>query len=127
MTDEFKLGAIGQISRKVKDIETARRWYGEVLGLSHLYSFGKLAFFDLCGVRLFLSEDRAASNDESILYFRVEDIHHACRMLTARGVVFTDQPRMIHRHADGMEEWMAFFADPDGKAMAIMTQTGSRH
>ncbi|HKD49142.1 MAG TPA: VOC family protein [Rhizomicrobium sp.] len=127
MTDEFKLGAIGQISRKVKNIETARRWYGEVLGLSHLYSFGKLAFFDLNGVRLFLSEDGAASNDESILYFRVEDIHHACRMLTTRGVAFRDQPHMIHRHADGMEEWMAFFSDPDGKALAIMAQTKTHH
>jgi methylmalonyl-CoA/ethylmalonyl-CoA epimerase len=29
---------------------------------------------------------------------------------------------MIHRHADGTEEWMAFFEDPDGRPLAIMAQ-----
>jgi hypothetical protein len=30
---------------------------------------------------------------------------------------------MIHRHDSGVEEWMAFFTDPDGQPLAIMTQT----
>lgn len=42
----LQLGPIGQISRKVSDIEAAERWYGEVLGLPHLYTFGNLAFFN---------------------------------------------------------------------------------
>jgi methylmalonyl-CoA/ethylmalonyl-CoA epimerase len=29
---------------------------------------------------------------------------------------------MIHRHADGTEEWMAFFEDPDGRPMAVMAR-----
>jgi len=29
---------------------------------------------------------------------------------------------MIHRHASGIEEWMAFFDDPDGQPLAIMAQ-----
>lgn len=121
MNQDFKLGAIGQISRRVSDIEAARHWYGEVLGLSHLYSFGKLAFFDCGGVRLFLSED-GADKDDSIIYFRVDDIHEACRTLAERGVTFVDAPHMIHRHADGMEEWMAFLSDHDGKTLAVMAQ-----
>lgn len=121
MKEDFKLGAIGQISRKVSDIEAARRWYGKVLGLSHLYSFGKLAFFDCGGVRLFLSEEGSGKED-SILYFRVDDIHQACRALAARGVTFADAPHIIHRHGDGMEEWMAFFNDLDGKTLAVMAQ-----
>src|SRR5262249_24260824 len=40
------LGAIAQISRTVRDIQQAEQWYGQVLGLRHLYTFGKLAFFD---------------------------------------------------------------------------------
>ncbi len=55
---DVKLDLLGQISRTVSDITTARRWYGEVLGLPHLYSFGDLAFFDCGGVRLFLSRSR---------------------------------------------------------------------
>jgi catechol 2,3-dioxygenase-like lactoylglutathione lyase family enzyme len=121
MDQDVKLGTIGQIARRVGDIEAARRWYGKVLGLPHLYSFGKLAFFDCGGVRLFLSEE-GAGEDDSILYFRVDDIHQACRALSARGVTFVDAPHMIHRHADGMEEWMAFFSDPDGKTLAVMGQ-----
>ena len=42
--------------------------------------------------------------------------------LAARGIEFTDAPHMIHRHADGMEEWMAFFKDNEGRPLAIMAQ-----
>src|SRR5690349_7435490 len=45
MGDVLQLGLVGQIARRVKDISAARRWYGEVLGLKPLYSFGDLAFF----------------------------------------------------------------------------------
>ena len=62
----LQLGRIGQVSRTVTDITAARRWYGEVLGLPHLYSFGDLAFFDCSGVRLFLSQGEAGP--ESIIY-----------------------------------------------------------
>jgi hypothetical protein len=30
---------------------------------------------------------------------------------------------MIFRHDSGMEEWMAFFEDPDGGLLAIMAQS----
>jgi hypothetical protein len=30
--------------------------------------------------------------------------------------------RLIHKHADGTEAWMAFFKDPDGRPLAIMSQ-----
>lgn len=44
--------------------------------------------------------------------------------LTARGVEFSGAPHMIHRHESGVEEWMAFFDDPDGHPLAIMCQAG---
>ena len=121
MTEPLALGPIGQISRHVRDIAAARAWYGEVLGLPHLYSFGNLAFFDCGGTRLFLSESEGDA-PESILYFRVPDIHAAHDTLSARGAVFVDAPHMIHRHDDGTEEWMAFFNDPEGRPLAIMAQ-----
>lgn len=117
-----KLGPIGQISRSVSDIKQAEHWYGQVLGLPHLYTFDKLAFFDCGGVRLFLSQQEKPADGESILYLRVSDIHRAHDELLARGVEFTSAPHMIHRHADGMEEWMAFFKDPEGRPLAIMAQ-----
>jgi DNA-binding CsgD family transcriptional regulator/extradiol dioxygenase family protein len=126
MTADVTLGALGQVSRKVRDIEAARKWDGEVLGLAHLYSFGDLAFFDMAGIRLFLSQAKdAAKNEmsgESILYFRVADIHAAQKALAARGAIFTHAPHMIHRHADGTEEWMAFLTDNDGRPLGLMAQ-----
>ena len=118
---DVKIGTIGQIARSVKDIAAATHWYGEVLGLDHLYTFGNLAFFDCGGVRLFLSEGEKESSD-SILYFRVEDIGAAQAALEARGVVFTNAAHMIHRHEDGTEEWMAFFADNEDRPLGIMSQ-----
>ena len=120
--EELRIGPIGQIARRVKDIAAARRWYGEALGLAHLYSFGDLAFFDCGGTRLFLSQDGNAGENESIIYFRVPDIHTAHAGLAARGIEFLNAPHMIHRHDDGTEEWMAFFNDNDGRPLAIMAQ-----
>ena len=121
MTEPVTLGPIGQIARTVKDIAAARRWYGEILGLEHLYSFGNLAFYDCGGVRLFLSEGDGGPS-ESILYFRVDDVRTAHTALAARGIVFTNAPHMIHRHDDGTEEWMAFFTDNEDRPLAIMAQ-----
>jgi DNA-binding CsgD family transcriptional regulator/catechol 2,3-dioxygenase-like lactoylglutathione lyase family enzyme len=117
-----QLGPIGQISRTVKDIAEAEAWYGGVLGLPHLYTFGKLAFFDCGGTRLYLSAERGEVAPESCLYLRVADIGAAHETLAARGVEFIAPPHMIFRHADGTEEWMAFFKDPDGRPLALMSQ-----
>ncbi len=123
MEQEVRLGVIGQIARTVNDIDAARHWYGEVLGLTHLYSFGKLAFFDCGGVRLFLSEGDGGAS-ESVLYFLVDDVRTAQASLAARGLEFTHAPHMIHRHADGTEEWMAFLNDNEGRPLGIMSRAG---
>jgi DNA-binding CsgD family transcriptional regulator/catechol 2,3-dioxygenase-like lactoylglutathione lyase family enzyme len=114
-------GPIGQIARSVKDIGASERWYRDVLGLPHLYTFGPLAFFDCGGTRLLLSEGPAPTH-ESLLYWRVADIEAAHAELKHRGVEFSAAPHLIHRHADGTEEWMAFFKDPEGRALGIMAQ-----
>jgi len=125
MQKPFALGSIGQISRTVSDIAQAESWFGTVLGLKHLYTFGKLAFFDCDGVRLVLTETKAALPAESLLYLRVENIGRAYAELQARGVEFNHAPHLVHRHGDGTEEWMAFFNDPDGRPLAIMSQVKS--
>ena len=121
MGEALKLGPLGQIARRVKNIGEARRWYGEVLGLKQLYTFGNLAFFDCGGIRLFLSEAEASSA-ESIIYFNVPDIRAAHAELIGRGVEFLAAPHMIHRHPDGTEEWLAPFNDNEGRPLAILSQ-----
>jgi DNA-binding CsgD family transcriptional regulator/extradiol dioxygenase family protein len=120
--ENLELGPLGQISRTVSDIAQAEAWYGGVLGLKHLYTFGKLAFFDLGGTRLYLSAEQDQAGPESSLYLRVDDIVAAHATLHERGVEFTAAPHMIFRHGDGTEEWMAFFKDPDGRPLALMSQ-----
>jgi catechol 2,3-dioxygenase-like lactoylglutathione lyase family enzyme len=119
---DFTLGPVGQVSRNVGDIAAATAWYRDVLGLPHLYSFGELAFFDCDGLRLYLQQSEGDPAGESVLYFRVSDIRAAHAALEDRGAVFTNAPHLIHRHPDGTEEWMAFFNDPEGRPLAIMSQ-----
>ncbi len=122
MAAELSLGPLGQIAMQVKDIERASVFYGEVLRLPHLYTFGPLAFYDCGGTRLMVNAMHEGGEGNSVLYFRVPDIQAACDELTGRGVVFEAAPHLIHRHDDGTEEWMAFFNDPDGNVLALMSQ-----
>lgn len=124
MGQSIEIGRIGQVARTVADIDAARQWYGEVLGLPHLYSFGNLAFFDCGGVRLFLSQGDGDAA-ESILYFEVDDVRTVSDALAARGISFTHASHMVHRHDDGVEEWMAFFEDNEGRPLAIMSRIGA--
>jgi len=119
---DLEIGPIGQVSRSVSDIHSAERWYGGTLGLRHLYTFGNLAFFDCGGTRLLLTQGDTPSTAESLLYFRVSRIQQAHEALKGRGIEFINAPHMVHRHADGTEEWMAFFKDPEGRPLAIMSQ-----
>ena len=115
------LGPLAQISRTVRDIKQSEAFYGTTLGLPHLYSFGSLAFFDCGGTRLYLTAQEKPG-PESILYLRVADIRTAYEELRSRGVQFGQAPHLIHRHADGTEEWLAHFTDPEGRPLAIMSQ-----
>ena len=125
MNDEAKYQGVGQISRTVADVAAAERWYRDVLGLDHLYTFGDLAFFDCGGTRLMLSQAEEKPGDESLIYLRVPDIRAAHERLSAAGVEFINAPHMVHKHEDGAEEWMAFFDDPDGRPLAVMSVVGA--
>src|SRR5918995_3651482 len=124
---DVKLGPLGQVAMLCRSASRSETWYRDVLGLEHLFTFGELVFFDCAGTRLYLrevpDEEWRAS---SILYFLVPDIAAAHATLSERGVSFSGAPHMIHRHADtGVEEWMAFFEDPDGNTLAVMAHAGS--
>lgn len=113
---------LGQLSRSVRDIQASEAWYRDVLKLPHLFTSGKFAFFDCAGVRLYLFQSDAEPAPESIIYFGVADIRQAYDTLNGRGVNFINAPHLIHRHADGTEEWMAFFKDLEDRPLAIMSR-----
>ncbi len=113
---------LGQVSRTVKSLVESIEFYQEKLGIPHLYSFGDLAFFDIAGTRLFLSETKKINSEESILYFNVTDIKQSCDALEKAGVEISNQPHLIHTHEDGTEEWMAFLIDPEGRPLGLMSR-----
>ncbi len=128
MSDQpVALNGIGQVSLESGDIERSVAFFRDTLGLTHLYTFphptGSLAFFDLDGLRLFISShDDRPPEKSSVLYFTVADIEGTYATLTARGVPFEGAPHLVHRHESGVEEWMAFFRDPDANLLALMSQ-----
>lgn len=123
MTDPpFGLRQIGQIRIQVTDVDRAVAFYRDALGMPFLFAFPGMAFFDLDGLRLMLVEPEGrAFGGESAVYYRVDDIGQAVEALEARGVIFDDRPHVVHRD-DAHELWMAFFRDPDGNVLALMSE-----
>jgi catechol 2,3-dioxygenase-like lactoylglutathione lyase family enzyme/DNA-binding CsgD family transcriptional regulator len=125
MDETSLVQGVGQVSLETRDIERSVAFYRDTLGLAHLYTFphpaGHLAFFDIGGLRLFISshEDRPFEKS-SVIYFTVAHIQQAYSALEAKGVRFEGAPHLIHRHESGVEEWMAFFRDPDANILALM-------
>jgi len=116
-----KVGEIGQIARTVSDIEEARAWYRNILGLEPLFDAGDLAFFACGSVRLMLSQ--GDPGPESILYFMVDDLHAQFDRLERSGAKIASAPHRIHTHEDGSEEWMCFIEDNDGRPIGLMART----
>jgi methylmalonyl-CoA/ethylmalonyl-CoA epimerase len=123
--ERFGLGPIGQIAVPVGDIERAVAFYRDTLGMRLLFQAPPgLAFFDCGGVRLMLDAPAKAAQAESrssIIYYKVEDIATAFEALSARGVGFEAKPHRVAKLPDH-ELWMAFFRDPDGNLLALMSE-----
>jgi DNA-binding CsgD family transcriptional regulator/catechol 2,3-dioxygenase-like lactoylglutathione lyase family enzyme len=111
--------SLGQISRLTRDLAATANWLRDVIGLRQIMRFETVAFFDCGGVRLYLSVGDPTRN--SLLYFRVGDILAEIERLRAAGVAITSAPHRIHVHEDGSEEWMAFFSDPEGSPLGLMS------
>jgi predicted enzyme related to lactoylglutathione lyase len=123
----FGLSAIGQIAITVKEIPRAVSFYRDTLGLPFLFEAPGMAFFKAGDVRLMLGTPEGADGPSfsSLLYFRVEDIRAACEELGRRGLAFNQEPRLVHRGPES-NLWLAFFDDPDGNALALMSEVPRR-
>ena len=122
MRNDVQLGTIGQVSMYARDADIAEAWYRDVLRLPELFRFGDLVFFDCGGVRLYIhGVGEEKWRPSSMLYFVVPDITAAHDDLVARGVKITSAPHLVFKDDQtGVEEWMAFFEDPDTNQHSIM-------
>lgn len=126
----LRLDRIGQIALSVTDVQRSVAFYRDALGARHLATFDPpgLAFFDFGGVRLMLDAIAEARGHASPIYLAVPVMDEAFEELRARGVTFEGEPHLIQRDEQGvfgrpgMETWMAFFRDPDGNVLALMSE-----
>jgi methylmalonyl-CoA/ethylmalonyl-CoA epimerase len=120
---QFSISSIGQISINVHDLERAKAFYRDTLGMRFLFDAGDMAFFDCGGVRLMLSTPDKPEFDHpgSFIYYRVADIQRSYQLLLARGVQFEEKPTLVARLEDH-DLWMAFFRDPDSNPLVLMSE-----
>jgi catechol 2,3-dioxygenase-like lactoylglutathione lyase family enzyme len=121
--DNAGVERVGQIAIRVRDLDRAIPFYRDVLGLPFLFRTGNLAFLDCGGIRILLDipEDSEFDHPSSIIYFSVSDIRESFGALRRQGVVTVNDPHIIATLQD-REIWMAFFRDPDGNVLALMSE-----
>jgi catechol 2,3-dioxygenase-like lactoylglutathione lyase family enzyme len=110
----------------VDDVEQARQFYGETLGLKTSEEFGMLTLH-LAGDRptLVYPKPDHTPADYTILNFPVDDIEKAVDELTARGVTlerydgFDQDEKGIFR---GGGPYIAWFRDPAGNVLSVLQE-----
>lgn len=115
--------ALGQVSVNVKELPRAVAFYRDALELPLVLDTPGMAFFQCGATRLMLSVPTGAEFDHpgSVLYLTVRDIQASHAALTARGVSFLRPPHCIAR-LDERDLYMAFFRDPEGNTLALMSE-----
>ena len=114
---------ISQIGIPVRDLGRAKRFYGESLGLAHLFDAPPgLAFFQCGQTRLMLSRNEASEADAGvILYYAVPDARAAQDALAATGAAFDEDARCIARVGD-KDIWLAVTRDGEGNHVGLMSE-----
>jgi catechol 2,3-dioxygenase-like lactoylglutathione lyase family enzyme len=109
----------------VKDIEVAKKFYGETLGLKQLdENLGGVRYECGKGSQLFVYPSHyAGTNQATAAGFHVQDVRAAVGELEAKGVTF-EQYEMPGMTRDGAVHSMegfntAWFKDPDGNILAL--------
>jgi len=110
----------------VRDIHKARKFYGEVLGLTELQFDGKAgrAVFGIPGTSVTLrmhvydpEEGGREPGTVSGVVFSHRDPASACAEITRRGGQVVDPPHLIH--PPGFTVTLSVIADPDGNEFVL--------
>lgn len=120
-------GPVIQVALPVRDLEKAKTFYTEVLGLPLLFETNGMAFFDAGSVRLMVGTATAPGEAQAAgtVYFQPRDIIAAAEALAARGVSFLGEPEVVQR-TEKYELQLRFFCDPHGNLLALMGEVPRR-
>ena len=130
MAKKLTIEGLYQVALTTIDISRSCDFYRDTLGLKQIAVFDPpgLAFFDLDGVRLSLMQKEEKEPSDSVIYFRVPDIDSAVKVLKQKSIRLEQEPELVFKDEEGQfgkageEEWMAFFCDPDGNLLALVSR-----
>lgn len=123
MGQELSLAGRGlmQVSLTCRDLERAKTFYRDVLGLPLLFEVSGMLFFQLEGLRLMIGKEMKPGDPigGSLLYFNAPDLDALGPALEAKGVKFVG-PAQIVQQTTTHDLKLREFLDPDGNALALM-------
>ena len=123
MTHELTLAGRGlvQVGLTCRDLERAKTFYRDTLGLPLLFEVSGMLFFQLEGLRLMVGKEHTPGQPigGSLLYFDAPDIDALGAALEAKGVKFVGPATTVQSTATHDLKLREFF-DPDGNALALM-------
>jgi methylmalonyl-CoA/ethylmalonyl-CoA epimerase len=130
MSSNVRLSKIKQIALPVADVNEAKRFYKDVLGMQHLFDAPPaLSFFDCGGVRLMLAGPAAQGPDgndqHAVLFYDVADIKPTYSAIVSAGAKSRSEPHIITR-MNGREIWIAEMEDGQGNIVALMSEVAIR-
>lgn len=114
---------LAQVAIPVRNLDRARAFYRDTLGLAHLFDAPPALAFFRCGqTRLMLSPPEGPETaGSSILYYAVPDARAAEADLIAAGVVFESSAHFIAR-VDNRDIWLAICRDSEGNLLGLMSE-----
>jgi len=123
------LSKIKQIAVPVTDVDKAKAFYKDVLGMQHLFDAPPaLSFFDCGGVRLMLSGPAAQGKDgdrqHAVLYYDVRDIKEVYAAIKDSGAPSLAEPHIIAR-MNGREVWIAELGDGQGNNVSLISEVAA--
>jgi catechol 2,3-dioxygenase-like lactoylglutathione lyase family enzyme len=113
----------------VSDMDRAKKFYGEILGLKVVEeSPAGTRFENASGGNLFVYPSQfAGTNKATYAGFDVEDVEATVKELRGRGIVFEEYDFPGLKTVDGIAEMEgekgAWFKDPDGNILSVGERT----
>jgi len=122
---KVSLSKIRQIALPVRDTAEAKQFYGETLGMRHLFDAPPaLSFFDCGGVQLMLAGPEGQGKDgdqqHAVIFYDVSDIKATHARIKSSGAKSLEEPRVIARMS-GREIWVSAVSDGQGNVVSLMS------